>query len=193
MKTGLRETIAAYLSAFTILDDVILIVATNDSKALEAEIQNIKKALGLFNNDKHFAHIAIISSGDVSVMNYLHEQGDFFIDVSYNARTNQNLMTAIVNNSFPIMLDTCANLLNPYPFVIQSQEETSLYLQRPLALLYTGHHTWRIPLIRSLKEKMLLAHQKQAQNNLRAEHAVLLAFKSQMLSLQNQWIQECIQ
>ena len=188
MKSGLRETIAAYLSSFSILDSTILIVLTNDSAPIETEINNIKSHLGIFNNPQHYPHIALINNTEIPLVNYVHGYADFYIDVSYNARTSQNTLKAIVNNSLPIMLDTCTGLMPGYPFVVDSHEEVSIYPNRPLQTLYSGEFNWRVPRMSDLRSVFQSTYNMTDEQK-EQESQRMAGFRSKMFELPRKWLE----
>ena len=193
IKSGLREVVASYLSAFTILDNVILVAGCSDAQQLEQEIKSIKAGLGRFIDEQHYPHIAILNNTDLPVLNYLHDYCDCYIDASYNSRTNQNMLKAIAYNSLPMMTDTCG-IIKDYPFEIKTHNDISIYPQRPLRELYSGEFSWSMPNMTSIKENMLKVYKAEPEELDKATQQVA-RLKSQLFSIPNKRIAEllCIQ
>jgi len=153
IKSGLREVVASYLSAFTILDNVMLVVCSSDAQKLEEEIKVIKSGLGKFFDEQHYPHIAIINNTNLPILNYVHDYCDCYIDASYNSRTNQNMLKAIAYNSLPMMTDVCG-IIKDYPFTIKTHNDISIYPQRPIRELYSGEFSWEMPSMNSIRANM---------------------------------------
>ncbi len=181
LKSGLYETIAAYLSAFSILDDVVLAVATNYPQEVEDKVNQIKAGLGKFKDNKYYPHIAVVGSAETSVMNALHEYCDFFINVSYNMRATQDLLKSLLHDSLPIMLDT-VDIIKDWPFYAESYSDLCIYNERPIDTLYSGEYTWAMPVMYKLQETLSMAHEKMASNDLDREREMAYKFKSTMFT-----------
>lgn len=193
IKSGLRETIAAYLSSFSILDNVILILATTDGDAVEKEIMNLKVALGIFGDARYYPNIAVVSNNSAPILNYLHEYCDVFVHVPYNMRIGQELLRAISFNSIPAILRTPNSLFDEsYPFMVECNNDLAIYPQRPLPLLYTAEYDWLTPNIMSLSSTMLQIH---STTNFDETQQYLASIKSKLISHPDSIIKQllCIQ
>jgi len=162
-KSGLDEIISAYLSAFSIDDNVMLAlcVSPETAQTVEELIVHIKRRLGIYAEASYYAPIAVCPINNQRLMNHVHMQSDYFIDASYNCRISQNILKAINLKSTPIVLDTCYSLFkDDYKYLIKSHDETCLYESRPIKGLYTG--SWRVPSIEHLKSLMLQAVKEES-------------------------------
>jgi hypothetical protein len=188
-KSGLRETIASFLSSFTINDNVVLIVFCSKTDEIEEYVKQVKTSLGIFSNLAMYPDI-IICKGDDNTINYAHENFECYIDVEYNSRVSQNVLKALSKERTVIMLDTCSSLIKDYPFYVESVEEICLVKQRPINHLYSGEFYWKKPIMKSLKEKM-----RQVLKSDASEKNQIIDFKSQIQQEPNQKIREilCIQ
>ena len=158
--TGLRETIIAYLSSFTSLDDCVLILPSNNVSAFKERIEGIKSELGIYRNNDIYPRIAIIGSNDKATINKLHTEGECYISVGYNCRFSQSLLMAVLNHNLPIVLDTLKTSFEDWDFTVSSYQECCMAKNRPLPGLYSGKQSWKKPLISSIgfKMKSMYAH-----------------------------------
>ena len=157
--SGLRETIVAFLSSFTALDNQILIIFCNEknSQQISEEIELIKKSLNIFANmDDMYPRIGIIKAEDQSLINHGHSVFDCFIDLSYNLSLNYQIIHAFSKNRPVILLDTCKDQIGEdYELLVKSIEEPSFTQKRPINGMYSGEHTWSKPKIQDIKNKMI--------------------------------------
>ena len=141
IKSATKELLISFLASFSILDDVTLLLATDQPKEMEGLVGHIKQHLGIFSDARYYPNIAIINSASQSIMNYLHQVGDIYVDVGYNLRMGGPVLDAIANSSLTVLLDTCK-----YGSVsVKSQPEIMFTASKPLPYLYTGHSTWQVP------------------------------------------------
>jgi len=187
-KSGTRETISAFLSEFSMLDDTVLVIATNQAKELEKEVQEIKGGLSIFEHAPYYPHVVLINNADEAVVNYLHENCEVFIDVGYNMRIGQTLLRAISFNSVPIILDTCDGLIPNYNLTVKTNLTKPVLRQRPLPFLYYGNSYMNCPNTYDLANVMRTAY-----NNLDEPKERALQLKNQLFSMPDKWIKECIQ
>jgi len=158
-KSGIYETIIAYLSAFNIYDNVILIIATNEDKEVMGQINSIKQKLGIYQDLKMYSNIAVISTNDNQIIEFLISYCDFYIDVSYNGKIGQGVLSSIFNNRIPIILDTSKDSIeHSYPFLVDSSKEIALLDKRPFVEMYSGEYYWHMPNTLSLKNILLKAY-----------------------------------
>lgn len=162
-KSGIYETIIAYLSAFNIYDNAILIIATTDDKEVMEQINSIKYKLGIYQNVKMYANIAVVSSNDDQIIEFLTSYSDFYIDVSYNSKIGQGTLSAIFNDKVPILLDTTKESIgSSYPLLVDSFPEISLADKRPFMEMYSGEYYWNMPNTVSLKNILLKAYNEDS-------------------------------
>lgn len=156
-KGGMTQTIISYLSSgLTNRDDVILIIATEDEKSVNQSVDMIRKGLGIFKNESYYPTIGISS---LEKIDGLHKSCDFYIDSSYNARVGQTTLNAMQENSIVIVPDCLRDVFDyEYPFLINTDLEKCVYPQKPIAGLYSGEFSWRVPNTQSLSEKILMAY-----------------------------------
>jgi|GEM_PF-3112814 len=179
-KSGFRETITAYLSSFNILDDVILVLFSNDSDEIKKEIDKAKFGLGMYADDSMYPNIAIVNASSTEIMNWAHENLDCYIDVSYNGRVSQNVLKAISKDNLVIVLDTFSNIISKdYPLSVESYSDTCCYLSRPINFLYTGDSEWKKPLVKSLSASM----RRASSEDLEVISQDLMALKNKLFSL----------
>jgi len=185
--SGLRETLAAYLSEFTILDNVCLIIATDQEQRTQQLIEGLKNSLNIYTNKQHYPAIAVINQDNRHVMSAIHQKFTYFINMSYNSGLCEDTALAIVNNSTPIVIDTC-NIAKDYCFAVDSITETMLHDQRPLPNLFSGEFTWKKPSIASLKNKLRLAYTQETSDQLKEQ---LYMLKNKIFSTPHKQLQ-CI-
>jgi len=193
-KSGLVETMAAFLSGFSISDEVILIIATSNSDKVSKLAEHIKHSLGIYKDHKRYPNIAIVNTTDPTVMNYLHDISDYFIDLSYNAKVSQAQLAAISYNNHVITTSHIGlGVFNDnYSFRVSHTNEIQLCPERPLDDLYTGEHCWTCPSIRSAQEVMRYAYAHGPNEH---DKEMLEKIKSQMFIHPHARIKEilCIQ
>lgn len=153
IKSGLREIIAGYLSAFTALDDVMLFVLANEPNILE-EIDILKRGLGIFLRKEMYPPITAINNVSLPMYNYCHHNLDYYIEAGYNYRISQNMAAAIINGRIAIMPDTAKDLIPNYPLYIKTYQEAFLYQNRPIPNLYSCEFLSTLPNVSSIKQTM---------------------------------------
>ena len=195
--SGLRETIVAFLSSFTALDNQVLVIFCNEqnSQQISEEIDLIKKSLNIFGNiNDMYPRIGIIKAEDQSLINHAHSTFDCFIDLSYNSSLTYQTIHAFSKNRPAILLDTCKDQIGEdYGLLVKSIEEPSFTQQRPVKGMYSGEQAWSKPKIQDIKNKMISV----SSDNTIADKAkeVIYKFNSNYSFGNNQKIKEilCIQ
>ena len=160
-KDGIKEIMMAYLLSFSKLDNVLLLIVTDDKEAIEQEINKQKQLLGLYNpsNNDYYPNIGIINPLSDVILNYLHEKADYYIHTFYDSVPTQDLLKAIIFNHTPIVLDTCANIFDKeYDFIVSSIKAPCLLKNRPVSQICIGYNDCQCPNIKSLQNKMTLAY-----------------------------------
>jgi len=188
-KSGLLETLTAFLSTFNIGQAVNLIVACPNAEQVQAKVKELKDSLGIYKQGSYYPNIMVINSDKLEVVNYLHHAADFFIDVSYNAIPSQNLLRSIARGSIPIVPDT-VNLFDDNPFAVGTYEEVCVYPDRPVANLWCGESTWSKPIMNSLREKMIEATLQGESVEIAMQR--LLSFKSRLFTGHNAAVKEIL-
>lgn len=151
IKSGIKELLTSYLSSFDTLDNVILILLHNEND-FEKEIDNIKNLLNIYGDHEYYPNIALINYSD-EIINYLHLNGDCYIDVSYNSRISQHTLKAIYNQK-PILLLENSKIMDEYPLYVKTHDEIINYNNRPIYGLYSGEYSWKIPNTCDLRNKL---------------------------------------
>jgi len=178
IKSGLTEILTAYLSAFSIADPVHLIVCTNQSEAVQEKVGEIKKQLSIYSVSEYYPNIVVVGTTATEVINHVHQIGDFFIDVSYNAIPNQDLLRAVVADSIPILPDNI-DIKVDY-LAVKTYDDLCVYPARPVADLWSGEFTWTKPNISHLKYKMQQAISTEI--NLEEIHQSLRSFQETLFT-----------
>ena len=160
-RSGLDELLKAYFHTFTANDDVMLLIPTDDTKKIQEYIQLVKTRMGMYNNLNMYPRIGHINSKQQSVINTLHRQCDVYIDVSYDLKLNNNIMNAVINNSIPVVLDTCT-----VGKKVSSIERFTSYLQRPLSHMYSGRYVTRAPCELSLADQLKKLYEEYKKDKL---------------------------
>lgn len=153
-RSGLKELLISYLSSFDTLDSVILIILHNEKDGvLEQQIEEIKSSLNKYAIDDYYPNIALISTTEDGIINYLHNNADCFIDTSYNTKVPYNVINALYNQRLTIMPDTY-NIIEKYPLYINTNNEIITYSNPPIHGLYSGEYNWKIPNTIDLQNKL---------------------------------------
>jgi hypothetical protein len=149
--SGLMETLTAYYHCFSSIDNVILIVFDNNSEIIKRMVEQIKAKMNCYGSSTHYPDIAIISN-DPRALAYAHLNYDYYINVSYNLSTNQEILECLMGKSIPILLDTAMFLEGCYPSqnwqrmsIVLSRTDVCQKNNRPLPNMYSGKHYWKVP------------------------------------------------
>jgi hypothetical protein len=140
--SGLMETLTAYYNCFSSIDNVILIVFDNNSEMIKNMVEQIKTKMNCYGSSTHYPDIAIISN-EPKALAYAHLNYDYYINVSYNLCTNQEILECLMGKSRPILLDTVMFLESCYP--VLSRTDVCQKNNRPLPNMYSGKHYWKVP------------------------------------------------
>ena len=200
-KSGLKETIIAFLSSFTVLDNNILAILCDDSESesIQKEIEHIKTSLGIFKNHNNYPNIAVINNQEQGIVNYAHSIFDCYISVPYNSTIDRQVIHAFSNNTPCILLDTCKSQIHPpswphqavdYPLLVRGTEEVSLYNHRPIPYMYSGEQNWIKPMIVDIKNKMKAACSDARVMDMAKEK--IYKFNSIYINSNNQQIKEIL-
>lgn len=155
--SGLSETIISYYHSFSSLDNVILIIFSNDSENIKNMIEEIKKKMNL--STSRCPDIGIISN-DPKALAYAHNNYNYYINVGYNLSPNQEILDCLMGKSRAIVLDTVMFLDACFP--IQSRDEVCLKNDRPIPNLYSGLHTWKVPNTVSISNAFKICHKNNS-------------------------------
>ena len=140
--SGLLETIVSYYHSFSSLDNVMLIIFSDNGEDIKKMIEEIKKQMSPNGSNTYYPEIGIINN-DPKAIAYAHQNYDCYINVSYNLSTNQEILDCLMGKARPIVLDTVMFLDDCFP--VQSRDEVCLKNNRPIPNLYSGLHTWKVP------------------------------------------------
>lgn len=173
-RKGIVDLLIAYLSEFTINDDVVLFIKTSSvtNEVIQKTIEGAKQSLGMYNNNKFYPHVVVSSSYLPEEELYtIHHNSDCFVMPSYGESFCMPAILAMLFGKTPIITsDTGMNyyINNSNGWVVEGESVPCSTLDRPLLDLYTGNETWIKPNILSLKLAMQEAYSK---SDLRKEKA----------------------
>ena len=154
IRSGTREVLMAFLSEFSIADNVILLMLTEPTEVdtIRELITSIKTGLGRFINERQYPQIGVINTNTDAVANYVTKTAQTFIDVGYNGVISRAMVRAAVYRNQIVGLDiTDFESVN---FPVKSERKTIFYASRPLPQLYTAHNKWHVPIVDSLHEQL---------------------------------------
>lgn len=191
--SGLKETLMAYFSEFSVQEDVLMVVFTEDQDAGK-KIDDMKKSLGKFQRDSHYPTVALINNTQESVINYAHKFFQCYVDASYGGVPDSHILKATIFNKIVITLDTAKLYSEHYDFYIESQEEVVSVNSRPLPGLLSGEFTWMVPNTKSLRNKLRLAYSSD-KAELKKNKDLVAEVGVGMVTLVDKWTKEslCIQ
>jgi len=188
---GIYEAVISYLSSFNMYDNTILIIATSDDKAIMEQIKIIKAKLGIYQNQKLYPNIAVFSTSNNEIIEFLHQNCDFYIDVGYNSKLSQGSLASIFAGKLPILLDINKNSVGEnYPFLVDSSKEICMNDQKPFIEMYTGEYYWHMPNTLSLKEILRAAYHNEERNSIAKK--IVAEYKESYLANLKQKISEAI-
>lgn len=188
--SGIKETLLSYLSEFSVNDNVLLIIFT-DQKDLGKSVKNIKSQLGKFQKESHYADVAIVDSTQESIIGYAHKFFQCFINVSYAGIPNFNVLRAGKFKKIIITLDTSKLYSEDYKFYVDTQEEVVIDSQKPIKESLSGEFTWKVPNTSSLKNKLRLVYNINREDLLENKNLVReVSFN--MITLIDKWTKESL-
>ncbi len=157
--SGLRETLVAYLSMPQTSQNKTMVVLTNSPDEVKKEIERIQNILGICPVHE-YPKVAICRPVDPrnnrAYIEEAHLAFDVFVNVGYNATQCRDTLLAYGagskviasnNDNFPIGDDISL-------YTVATQEEICLHPEKPMPYMYTSNTTWRIPVIKSIRDKM---------------------------------------
>ena len=191
--SGLKETLMSYLTEFSVLDNVLLIVFSEEQN-LGSMIDEMKKKLGKFENDDHYPSVGVVNNTQASVINYAHKFFQCFIDVSYGGVPDAQTLKATILNKLVMVLDNNKMFSDDYGLYVRSQDEVISHNQRPLKGMLSGEFTWKVPNTSNLREKMRLAYNMQGED-LKRNKDLVASVGVNVITLIDKWTKEslCIQ
>jgi hypothetical protein len=156
--SGLRETVAAFLSNYHASADVSMFVFCEDHEKNQVKqaIDEVKEKLGIYSDDRNYRDIAIINSKAEPILNYAHANFDCYINVEYGGKINGYLSNALRLCKPSIMLDTFKGLNSDYPLLVESCDQICLLKERPMPGINSGRHSWKVPSSTDIARKMKL-------------------------------------
>lgn len=155
-RKGIRELIQAYFSAFTVNDNVLLIIKSNGD--ITKEVSNIKNGMRRFVSDTKYPPIYFISHRLNNEQIYsLHQNTDVLVMPSYGEAFNRPAATSLIFGKPVIATDNTGMtdyLNSDIGWLVKSNKEQVFCTQPPLQELYTSQETYYVPNILNLKECM---------------------------------------
>lgn len=154
--SGLRETLAAYLSIPRDEDKTTLAVVTNHPEEVKKEIQRTQEILGIC-APTEYRKIAICNPTDAKDSRHYKDQAhlafDVFINVGYNASQCKDTLLAYSADN-RVISPRSHNFYKNYTDKVKTIEEICLHPAKPLPYMFTGNTTWHMPIIRDLQVTM---------------------------------------
>jgi hypothetical protein len=195
--SGLKEVLVSYLTGFSVVDNVMLIVFS-EQQDLGNVIDQMKKDLGVYEKESHYPTVGVVNNTQQSIINYAHKFFQCFIDVSYGGLPDANTLKATTLNKIVMTLDNNKLYSDDYDFYVSSQEEVIQHQgPRPMKGLFSGEFTWQVPNTSSLRRKMRLAHEvhERGPETLKKNKDLVSEVGVGMITLIDKWTKEslCIQ
>lgn len=154
--SGLRETLAAYLSIPRDEFKSTLAVVTNNPEEVKKQIQATQEILGIC-APTEYRKIAICNPTSTKdsrhYKNQAHLAFDVFVNVGYNASQCQDTLLAYSADN-RVISPRSNNFYKKYTDRVKTIEEICLHPNKPLPYMFTGNTTWHMPIIRDLQETM---------------------------------------
>ncbi|NVM35960.1 MAG: hypothetical protein HWN81_10210 [Candidatus Lokiarchaeota archaeon] len=149
--TGINEILSAYYSTFTLLDNVILILYSDD-KDIQDFINKFKEKIGLYTDTNFYPMVAIVQ--DTSLINWSHKFSDFYLNVNYDAKPTNDFIKSLYYNKLCLCLDNI-NLFKDYEYYVKSNYE--IIAQNNKNNFYKTNNHYKIPSSIDLSKKMKMA------------------------------------
>lgn len=162
-RKGLTELIRAYFSAFSVNDNVLLIIKT--SQNIAEHINNIKKTMRRFINDTKYPDIFLIFDRlSDEQLDALHYFSDIFVMPSYGEAFNRPAAASLIFNKPVIATNNtgiCDYLTDDFGWRIESYKDRVFSTNPPLLEIYKGNEYYNVPIVDNLILKM-----QESYNNL---------------------------
>lgn len=187
--SGFYETCVAFLSTYTIWDNIILLVATENVKETSDFVSKIRSTLGIYSNEKYYPNIMIIEAKTDGITEFLHKKCDVFIDASYDAKPSKDTITSIRSEKLQIVPDTIGLFHGTYPLLIKTEKEIMINEKRPITGMYSSEFTFRKNLAYSIKkalEKTFSVHREGS------AYKVIKKLKNSLVSSLNKKLEEIL-
>ena len=156
--SGLRETIAAFLSNYSACDNAHMFVFCDDNEkeSVRKLIDEVRNMLGIYSDDRNYKDIAIINNKSKPILNYAHEHFDCYVNVEYGGKINGSLSKALKIGKPSLVLDTLVGINTDYPLLVESSEQLCMLRTRPMPRINSGRDSWRVPSSADIARKMKL-------------------------------------
>jgi glycosyltransferase involved in cell wall biosynthesis len=179
-RKGVLDLLLAYLSEFTVYEDVILLIKTTvkNQEEVNQHIKNTKALLGMYNNDYFYPSIIITNEFLPENKIYtIHSHSNCCVIPSYGESFCMPAVTAMLFGKTPIITENTG--MNSYindtnGWVVSSTPSPCVAHDRPLKDLYTGHEIWLKPDLNSLKTCMRDAFNNATSRKVKAKTGISL-------------------
>jgi hypothetical protein len=144
--SGIEQTLTSFLSTFTSIDNVGLLIFTNkqEHEYIENAVKTTKAKLGIFEDERNYPSLNIVPDKSQEILNYAHNTLDCYISIANNSTLNTQVMQAFMFVTPSIILDTCGNIFDgDYPLFAKSQETICATNNRTYPNMNCGIDTWR--------------------------------------------------
>jgi len=171
-KTGIDKALEAYLTEFTLNDNVTLMIHSYDSQKCGQKIEQTTKDLGLYTKFSLYPHIHIVSDQPPE---YLHMNGACFVDPSYTNGFKRDVATALSIGNPPIITNhtsMTAYVNESNGWLVESQEEILVCPDRPLSDVFTAYENCQIPNVLSIRKSMREAFEDHSGYTKKSKEAV---------------------